>query len=65
MADCLKLDEIHVVNTMVIHWEITIFRKAANYETLYLRAQMEFEGMVRNKINLLYNTNKLRASVGT
>ena len=65
MADCLKLDEIPVVNTMVIHWEIIILRQAVTFETLYLRAQMEFEGMVRNKINLFYTPNKLRTSVGT
>ena len=34
---------------MVIHWEIRILRQAVTFETLYLRAQMEFEGMVRKK----------------
>ena len=65
MADCLKLDEIHVVHTMVIHWKVSILRQAVTFGTLYLRAQMEFEGMVRNKINIFYTPNKLRASVST
>ena len=50
---------------MVIHWEISILRQAATFETLYLQAQMEFEGMVRKEMNLFNTPNKLRASVGT
>ena len=40
---------------MVIHWEIIILRQAVTFETLYLRAQMEFEGMVRKTNIFLYS----------
>ena len=45
-------------------WISSNLRQSATFETLYLRAQMEFEGMVHKKINLFYTPNKLRASVG-
>ena len=65
MAECLKLDKIHVVNTMVIHWEIRILRQAVTFETLYLRAQMEFGGVVGIKINLFCTCYKLRNTAKT